>query len=286
MTPIPIDKILPNPEQPRKIFNQEELEALANSIRENDVIEPIVVEWTDAGMYILHDGERRLRAAKLAGLTEIPASVVAPSGDIGPAERLVRALVANIQRADLSPIEEGQSYARLRDEMGLSINQIAIRLGIGIGRVEHRLQLLELDPPIQNLIESGKLSKDKRLVDALQSISDSESRIKMAQTLAERRASIKASVEACDKLNHHLQSEKFPKAEIPAAHLAVRRSGDINRARWDAFAQIGKLPPWALMEISVRDTCKGCSLYDMASDSTCRECPLVSLLAVMIGKSR
>src|SRR6185369_7089197 len=97
---IHISRVVPNPEQPRKTFDQAELDGLADSIREHGVIQPIVVE-SCADDYILHDGERRLRAAKLAGLKKIPAIVHPPLNGTGPQERLERALVANVQRVEM-----------------------------------------------------------------------------------------------------------------------------------------------------------------------------------------
>lgn len=103
---IPVDRIYPNPMQPRKIFDEAELHELADSIREHGVIEPIVVELCGRD-FILHDGERRLRAARLASLKKIPAIVHPPLNGTGPRERLERALVANVQRSEMHPIEEG-----------------------------------------------------------------------------------------------------------------------------------------------------------------------------------
>lgn len=280
---IPIDKILPNPEQPRKYFDQVELEGLAQSIREHGIIEPLVLEESSAGLYIIHDGERRWRAAKLAGLKEVPASIVPPLNGTGPQNRLERALICNIQRSDLNPIEEGQAFARLR-EMDLSENRIAISLGISIARVHQRLRLLLLDKPIQNLIAANKISKDAHLVDALLDVPDSKARIALANKFAEHHTTVNASVEACKKVIGQLAAEQIVDG-VPSLKLATKRTGTVNQLQWDALAQVGRLPPWLLVEIAARDTCKSCSLAEMASEVTCKDCPAVVMLIQMIGKA-
>lgn len=280
---IPIDKILPNPEQPRKYFDQVELEELAQSIREHGIIEPLVLEESNAGLYIIHDGERRWRAAKLAGLKEIPASVVPPLNGTGPQNRLERALICNIQRSDLNPIEEAQAFSRLR-EMDLSENKIAISLGISIARVHQRLRLLLLDKPIQNLIAANKISKDIHLVDALLEVPDQKARIALANKFAEHHTTVNASVEACKKVIGHLAAEQIIDGE-PSLKIATKHTGAVNQLQWDALAQVGRLPPWLLVELAVRDTCKNCSLAELASEVTCKDCPLVVMLIQMIGKA-
>lgn len=284
-TLIPINSILANPEQPRKYFDQVELTNLAQSIREYGILEPLLLEAAPKGMYIIHDGERRFRAAKLTGLTEVPAEVTASLDGTGQHDRLERALICNIQRSDLSPIEEAQAYARLV-ELGQSVNRIAVSLGISQARISNGLHLLELEKPIQELIGSRKLSKDKRLVDALLAVPSVPGRIAMAKRLADRHATIPAGVAACQKLTGQLSAEKIAEKETPALRFAVHKSGEIRHAFWNALAQVGKLPPWQLVEISARDVCKACSLRDLTSKVTCRACPLVEMLVMMIGSAK
>ena len=125
---ISIWRVHPNPEQPRKQFDQAELKELADSIREHGVIQPIAVE--EAGLdFILHDGERRWRAPKMAGLTVIPALIIQLLNGTGPQERLTRALVANIQHAAMTPVEEALALKRLNVEHKLSIREISKRTG-------------------------------------------------------------------------------------------------------------------------------------------------------------
>ncbi len=290
MTMIAVEQILPNPEQPRRHFDVEALSGLAQSIRENGVIQPLVVEgpFVHQGKttYVLVDGERRLRAAQMAGLREVPVVVApAPNGQAQAEERLVRALVANIQRSELGPVEEGEAFARLR-AMGLSKNQIALKMGVSIARVTHRLQLLELEPEVRGLIAQGRLPKDQRMVEALLALPAAAERVRMAQALAERRVSVGAGVEACRRYLAAREEQTTGREETPGVRLAVKRAGAPQRARWDALAQVGRLPPWVLVEVGVRDTCRRCALADTASETVCRGCPVVELLVMLIGSAK
>ena len=115
-TMVAVDRILPNPQQPRRAFDAERLNELAESIRADKaaggtgVIQAVTVEEAPAGWFVLQDGERRLRAAKLAGLAEIPVSVAPSLNGTAPKDRLIRAMVANMQREDLGPIDEARGY--------------------------------------------------------------------------------------------------------------------------------------------------------------------------------
>jgi len=258
---------------------------LTASVRQHGILQPLIAELTPDGNFILHAGERRLRAAKMAGLATVPVVLGPALNGTGARERLVRALVENVQRANMNPIEEARAYQRLV-EMGLSHMEIAHDMGISYARVSHRLQLLQLEGPIQDLIASGALNKDKKVVDALLDIPDKDARIKTAKTLAERRATIKASVEACGRVAGALSEAKIPTHEVPAIRIAIRKAGELRRSIWDAFAQVGKVPPWPLMEIAVRDTCERCAMRDVASATTCKGCALVECLRQMIGETK
>lgn len=137
---LPIEDVQPNPEQPREVFSSEELEALAASIRVHGVLSPLVVR-KDEGRYVLIAGERRLRASALAGLREVPVVVRdAPTAK----EQLELALIENLQRADLDPIEAARGYARLVDEWGLTQDQVAERVGKDRATVANAIRLLRL----------------------------------------------------------------------------------------------------------------------------------------------
>lgn len=143
-----------NPFQPRTNFNEEALQELATSIKELGVIQPITVRKLDFGKYQLISGERRLRASKLAGLETVPAYVRLADDN----ESLVMALVENIQRHDLDPIEVALSYQRLIDEIGLTQEQMSDRVGKKRSTITNYLRLLRLDPIIQTGIRDGFIS--------------------------------------------------------------------------------------------------------------------------------
>ncbi|TRZ50285.1 ParB/RepB/Spo0J family partition protein [bacterium] len=153
---IDLEKIIPNEFQPRRIFNPEKLQELADSIREHGVIQPIVVVERPDGAYEVVVGERRLRASKLAGLAKIPAFVHAP---LQAEEKLELALIENVQRADLNPIEEGRAYQRLIDEFNLGINEIGERVGKNRSTIANLTRLLKLPVEVQKSLIDGTITE-------------------------------------------------------------------------------------------------------------------------------
>ncbi len=149
----PIEKIRPNPDQPRKHIDQDSLEGLARSIKEKGILQPLVV-WEVDGVYELIVGERRWRAAQKAGLKAVPVVIK----DVSPDELLELALVENIQREDLNPLEEAMAYSRLIDEMGLTQSQVASRVGRERSTVANFLRLLQLPDYAQADLLDGRLS--------------------------------------------------------------------------------------------------------------------------------
>ena len=151
---VPVARVRPNPDQPRKRFDEGELTTLVESVREHGVLQPILVTETLDG-YELIAGERRLRAAIAAGLERIPA-IVRPAGD---RDRLELALVENLQREDLDPIEAATAYRRLIDEFGLSQEVVAGRVGRARSTVANTLRLLELAPVVQDAVVDRRLTE-------------------------------------------------------------------------------------------------------------------------------
>lgn len=149
-----IDAIAINPFQPRTNFNEESLQELASSIKELGLIQPITVRKLDFNKYQLISGERRLRASKLVGLTTVPAYIRIANDN----ESLIMALVENIQRHDLDPIEIALSYQRLIDEIQLTQEQMSDRVGKKRSTIANYLRLLKLDPIIQTGIRDGFIS--------------------------------------------------------------------------------------------------------------------------------
>lgn len=153
---LPIEQIRPNPEQPRKQFEPVLLKELAGSLRLHGVLQPVIVtpDPDEAGKYVLIAGERRWRAAQLAGLHELPALV----RDTPESDRLELAVLENLQRLDLTPIEEAQAYRQLMDLRGYTQEQLAEQISKDRSTVANALRLLRLPPKVQDLVQDGRLS--------------------------------------------------------------------------------------------------------------------------------
>ncbi|MDY6867465.1 MAG: ParB/RepB/Spo0J family partition protein [Chloroflexota bacterium] len=281
---IPVGAVLVNPDQPRSTFSQDSLDSLARSISDSGLLYPITVEGPheptdeiDKEFYLLIDGERRLRAVRQLGHKTIQALVQDPV-EITRDKRALLALVANLQRDDLDPIEEARAFKKLQDELGLSVAKIARRTGCSSTRINARLQLLDLEEEIQDLVSCGKLQKDKRLTESLLTIRDSERRIRLAQSLAERGATVKAGIEACKRLKRHIRSEEITNNQTPSVRIAAIEAGPMPLPKYDAFVAAGSVPEWSLVKESAKNTCDNCALRSIASDVVCRECPLVDFL--------
>ena len=150
---VDVDEIAENPEQPRSRFDDDSLNELAASIKEVGLLQPVVVTPGKEG-YVLAAGERRWRAAKRAGLKTIPAVVRGSVGDT----TLVEALVENVQRQDLTPLEEAHAYRQLLEDYGMSQEQVADRVGKSRPAVSNTLRLLQLPGPVQTMVDAGHLS--------------------------------------------------------------------------------------------------------------------------------
>lgn len=299
---IPIDHILPNPQQPRQEFDPDALQELADSIRLNGIIQRPTVEEAADGYYIIHDGERRLRAAKIAGLTEIEV-VVEPSrnGD-GPRERLTRAMVANAHREDLNAIEKAKAFRQMQN-LDMTHRQIARQLRISEPTVAGHLKLLELEEELQDLVAMGHLPHDLRVAKALLSIPSKEARIRLGQRLARPGITIKGCVNACEKLRERLLGERTvqatgqaptPIARTPMPALVGETPSPDHKESWprvraaaqgmcdqcDANPRLPAVPEpaWLLILEAANQTCDACTLRAMASLSVCKQCPGVELL--------
>ncbi len=151
---VPLEAVSPNPDQPRKVFNEASLEALAASIRQHGVVQPIVVQATSGG-YQLVAGERRLRASRLAGQPTVPALVIEPATGT---RSLEMALIENLQRENLGPLEEASAYEALLARGRLTHQDVAERVGKSRAAVTNTLRLLELPDTVKRLLGSGALS--------------------------------------------------------------------------------------------------------------------------------
>ncbi len=201
---LPISQIRPNPYQPRKEFDENGLKELANSIKENGVFQPILVRKSLSG-YELVAGERRLRASKLAGKNEIPAIIV----DFDDRQMMEISLLENIQRKDLTPIEEASAYKQLITKLGYTQDELAQRLGKSRTNVANMLRLLSLPEKIRDMVNTGKLSYGQART--LLSLDDEGKML----ALAERTVKDGLSVRELEKLTSRDKSGKKKPADRP-----------------------------------------------------------------------
>jgi ParB family chromosome partitioning protein len=212
---IAVDQIHPNPSQPRKDFDGEAVSGLAESIRSQGLIQPVVVRPRVQGGYELIAGERRWRAAREAGITTVPA-VVREADD---RETLLLGLVENVAREDLSPVEEGRAYAILLDEFGLALGEVAERVGKSKPTVSNRVRLLELPDDVLELVARGDLSEGHAR--ALLSIPDHDARRRLARRIVREGLSVR-SVERAAKASGARTRERRVHAVDPALAARVK----------------------------------------------------------------
>ena len=204
ITTVRISEVEPNRDQPRKAFDPTELEALAESINLYGMIQPITVRSVD-GMYQIVTGERRWRAARMAGLSEVPVIVI--TADDKKAAEL--ALVENIQRSDLNPIEEAMGFAALIEEYGLTQEETAKRIGKSRSAITNALRLLNLPESVRKMIENGELSSGHAKV--LLGLSNPDNMEKIALQIISRDLSVRETekiVKATEEAENKQEEEK------------------------------------------------------------------------------
>ncbi|MBN2147055.1 MAG: ParB/RepB/Spo0J family partition protein [Anaerolineales bacterium] len=196
VTELPVASIQPNPRQPRAQIDDIELAELAASIRENGVLQPIIVTIGEqANQYILIAGERRWRASKLAGISTVPA-IVRQASDL---QRLELALVENIQRADLAPLEAAEAYRQLIEEFHLSHEEIATKVGKSRVAVTNTLRLLKLPAAVHQALSEGKISEGHAR--ALLTLSTSQAQIATLHTILRLDLNVRQTEELVRKLS-------------------------------------------------------------------------------------
>ena len=218
---IPIDKIIPNPEQPRKEFDPQTLIELSQSIRENGVIVPITVNKKD-DKYVIIAGERRYKACKMIGLKDIPAYIRI----VTPTEQMRMALIENIQRDDLNSIEIALSLKALLEETQLTQEDLAKKLGKSRTNVTNYLRLLQLPAEVQISIRSGKLSMGQAR--ALINIEDEKEQLDLAHKIIEEGLSVR-QVEMLTSRSKKKQSPKLTKKVKPLPEMHTMFMNDFSK---------------------------------------------------------
>lgn len=214
-----IDVISPNPEQPRTNFEPEKLRELSESIREHGIIQPLIVSRDDDGGYFLVAGERRLQAARLAGLETVPV-VVRQAVDN---ELLELALVENIQRADLNAVEEAMAYRRLVEEYGLTQEEVARRVGKNRATVANALRLLQLESEIRRSLVAGEISEGHAR--ALLGLPEGKGRVNAWREVVKRKLSVR-------------DTESFVRRQLAATPATTSSTGAQTARRDSAYGDI------------------------------------------------
>lgn len=217
-----IEKISANPNQPRSYFDAEKLQQLADSIREKGVIQPLLVTRSSGNRYVLIAGERRLRAAKLAGREEVPVVVMDEGGD---RESLELALIENIQRHDLNPLEEAMAYARLMEEFQLTQEEVAKKVGRQRSTITNVLRLLQLPEAVRNDVVEGTISEGHARV--LLRIKDHPEQLReVRDRIVHEGLSVRAAERLCGKPpqsspRQRSESSAPPVEELPQSYCAA-----------------------------------------------------------------
>ena len=220
LTEVSVDDIAPNPMQPRQTLDPESLEELAASIREHGLIQPLIVSSTMPGMsstpYQLIAGERRLEAAKLAGLSTVPVIVKEATSQ----EMLALALVENIQRADLNPLEEANAYRQLMDEFGLTQEQVAAQVGKSRVAVANTVRLLRLPAAVKSALAGGQISEGHAR--ALLGLDEEEAQLRALKTVIKQRLNVRQTEELVRRMLASPQPRQ-EKAASPETEALERR---------------------------------------------------------------
>jgi len=196
-----LDLVQPNKEQPRKTFDEEKINELAESIKNYGVLQPLLVQKNDS-FYEIIAGERRWRAAKAAGLKEVPAVLK----EYSKQEAMEISLIENVQRAVLNPIEEALGYKQLIDEFGLTQEEIAVRVAKSRTVITNTMRLLKLDEQIQNMLVQGVITSGHAR--ALLSLEDTQMQLKAAKEILDKKLSVRETERLVKRLQKEASGEK------------------------------------------------------------------------------
>lgn len=228
-----IAKIAPNPYQPRMRIQPEELIEIADSIREHGVIQPLIItKDTNSDNYFLIAGERRFRAAQMAGLTKVPVVIK----DSSPQEMLELALIENIQRKDLNPLEEGTAFKQLQDMFGMTQRAIAHKVGLSRVAVTNKIRLLSLPNPVREAIMNEQISEGHAR--ALLGLEDKESLIAATNIIIRKNLSVRETEQLVRKINF---GKEVSKKQINELSMLSREFADKLSKKLGYTAKIVKL---------------------------------------------
>ena len=225
---VPVGSIRPNSRQPRRRLDGERIDELAESIRAQGLVQPVVVRASAEGGYELIAGERRWRAARVAGLATVPALV----RETDDRDSLLLALVENVAREDLSPVDEARAYAVLMDEFGLGLGEVAEHVGRSKPTVSNRVRLLELPDDVLGLVERGQLSEGHAR--AVLAVPDNEERRRLARRIVRGGMSVRAAERAA----RWAGARTKPRRRQPVDPALAERARDVLRRLTGAEAKV------------------------------------------------
>ena len=228
---LPISKVEPRADQPRYSFDEEALETLSESIRQYGLIQPITVRRLDGGFYQIIAGERRWRAARMAGLSEVPVRII----EADDKRAMELALVENLQREDLNPIEEARGYRTLMEEYGMTQEQASVSVGKSRSAVANSLRLLSLCEGVSAMVENGSLSAGHAR--ALLPLKDEKQQLEVAEAIISRGLSVRQT----ETLVKRLSTPAEPKKEDEAGAIIVDYVKEVERSLENALGRKIKL---------------------------------------------
>ena len=231
-TKLPISKVEPRRAQPRYAFDEDALAELTESVRQYGVIQPITVRAIDGGYYQIIAGERRWRAARAAGLTEVPVRII----EADDRRAMELALVENLQREDLNPIEEARGFRTLMEDYGLTQEEAASSVGKSRPAVANALRLLSLTPAVLSLVEEGQLSAGHAR--ALIPIRDEKMQLEAAETVIARGLSVRQTEALAARL---AKAQSAPKKEEEPSAVSVDYVREVERELENALGRKVKL---------------------------------------------
>jgi len=283
-----------NPKQPRQWFNNDELEQLTISVREHGIIQPLIVAPSSKpDVYILIAGERRLIAARRANLETVPVIV---RNVIDEQEMLILALVENVDRAEMTPVEEGDAYLVLRGQ-GMSNAEIARKVGVSDVHVGNCIFCAELPQKTRELMNKDQLFISNQFVSIMHDIAEVSPKAcdEVAQQIADTQPTLKIAKKTATTVLNHLTTVKPEKgkkkkknifeAASCLADLDIDEDQPPSLQKWDVLQEAGLLPPWSMVTEAALTICAGCDLYGFASHPICSACTAARMVAQLAKKA-
>ena len=250
-TTIPLEKIHPNPNQPRTHFDERELQELADSIREHGVLQPLLVRKDGSGYEIIA-GERRYQASKIAEIKEVPVIVK----EVSDTEVLALALIENLQRSDLNPIEEARGYRQLIDASGMTQEALSKAVSKSRSAITNALRLLDLPEPVQTMLFEGKLTAGHAR--AILAVPYEDARIKLAEKVVQDGLSVRAT----EHLAPLFSVTEEPKAPRPVTPQSYKRAARILRQAFNTNVRVKNTRGRNKIEIEFKDEAELASILE------------------------